>query len=63
MGNRHAVLLVRVSTETQEYDAQIIDLEEFAKKKGYEQFKIIHTKESGLISIDQRSGTKLKFQD
>jgi DNA invertase Pin-like site-specific DNA recombinase len=61
MENRHAVLLVRVSTEIQEFDAQIIDLEDFAKKKGYQHFKIIQTKESGLISLDQRSGTNDMF--
>ena len=61
MEKRHAVLLVRVSTEIQEFDAQIIDLEDFAKKKGYEHFKIIQTKESGLISLDQRSGTNEMF--
>jgi len=61
MEKRHAVLLVRVSTEIQDYDAQIIDLEGFANKKGYEHFKIIQTKESGLISLNQRSGTNEMF--
>lgn len=61
MENRYAVLLVRVSTEIQDYDAQILDLEEFAKKKGFNQFKVIQTKESGLISLDQRTGTNEMF--
>lgn len=61
MENRHAVLLVRVSTEIQDFEAQILDLEEFAKKKGFEHFKIIQTKESGLISLDQRTGTNEMF--
>jgi DNA invertase Pin-like site-specific DNA recombinase len=61
MENRHAVLLVRVSTEIQDYDAQILDLEEFAKKKGFNHFKVIQTKESGLISLDQRTGTNEMF--
>lgn len=61
MENRYAVLLVRVSTEIQDYDAQILDLEEFAKKKGFNHFKVIQTKESGLISLDQRTGTNEMF--
>ena len=61
MEKHHAVLLVRVSTEAQDYDAQIDDLKEFANKKGYKHFKIIQTKESGLISLDQRTGTNELF--
>jgi site-specific DNA recombinase len=61
MENRHAVLLVRVSTEIQDFNAQILDLEEFAKKKGFEHFKIIQTKESGLISLEHRTGTNEMF--
>lgn len=61
MDNRHAVLLVRVSTEIQDYDAQILDLKEFAKKKGFEHFKVIETKESGLISLEQRKGANEMF--
>jgi len=61
MEKLHAVLLVRVSTEAQDYDAQIEDLQEFANKKGYKHFKIIQTKESGLISLDQRAGTNELF--
>lgn len=61
MEKHHAVLLVRVSTEAQDYDAQIEDLQEFATKKGYKHFKIIQTKESGLISLDQRAGTNELF--
>jgi DNA invertase Pin-like site-specific DNA recombinase len=62
MENRYAILLVRVSTEQQDYDAQIIDLKDFAIKKGFNQFKIIETKESGLINIDQRIGTNEMFE-
>jgi DNA invertase Pin-like site-specific DNA recombinase len=61
MENKCAILLVRVSTEIQDYDAQIFDLESFAKKKGFTHFKKIETKESGLISIDQRTGTNEMF--
>lgn len=61
MEKHHAVLLVRVSTEAQDYDAQIEDLQDFANKKGYKHFKIIQTKESGLISLDQRAGTNELF--
>jgi DNA invertase Pin-like site-specific DNA recombinase len=61
MESKYAILLVRVSTEIQDYDAQIFDLESFAKKKGFTHFKKIETKESGLISIDQRTGTNEMF--
>ena len=62
MENKCAILLVRVSTEIQDYKAQVFDLESFAKKKGFTQFKKIETKESGLISIDQRTGTNEMFR-
>lgn len=61
MENKCAILLVRVSTEIQDYEAQIFDLESFAKNKGFDKFKKIETKESGLISIDQRTGTNEMF--
>lgn len=61
MDKKFAVLLVRVSTEMQDYDAQILDLESFARKRGFNTFKTIETKESGLISIDQRTGTNELF--
>ena len=44
-----AIILVRVSTSIQDFEPQINDLLEYAKNKGYNKFKHLHTSESGLI--------------
>jgi len=44
-----AIILVRVSTFIQDFQPQINDLLEYAKSKGYNKFKHLHTSESGLI--------------
>ena len=59
---KKCVLLCRVSTMGQELDPQISDLEKFAKEKGYGQYKIIETKESGLINFKNREGTNALFE-
>ena len=56
-----AILLVRVSTNTQDYNAQIEDLQKYAKSFGFSKFKIIETKESGLLDLQHKSGTNELF--
>lgn len=51
-----AILMCRVSTESQDYDAQIMDLENYAKSKGIEETYVIATKESGYKNIYEREG-------
>ncbi len=58
----HAILLVRVSTEGQDLQPQINDLEEYAKSKGYTVLHHIQTKESGLIEAKNRQGTNELFE-
>jgi len=59
--NRHAILLVRVSTMVQDYEPQVDDLERYAKSKGYNKTHIIETKESGLVDFDKKVGTNKLF--
>jgi len=59
---KKCVLLCRVSTMGQELDPQISDLKKFAKEKGFGQYKIIETKESGLINFKNREGTNTLFE-
>lgn len=54
--NDNAVLLVRVSTLIQDYNAQIEDLKKYAESKGYKKFHIIETKESGLKNLEDKIG-------
>ena len=61
MVNKCAILLVRVSTMVQDYQPQVDDLQKYAKTKGYSRFKIIETKESGLVDFDKKSGTNQLF--
>ncbi len=61
MEDKHAILLVRVSTLTQDYSAQIADLKEYAISKGYNKFHVIDTKESGLVEIEDKLGTNEMF--
>lgn len=51
-----AVLLCRVSTEKQDYEAQIRDLTDYAQRKGVDDVHVIATKESGFKKIDDREG-------
>ena len=61
-----AVLMCRVSTEAQDYEAQIGDLRKYAISKGITEFKVIATKESGYRDISEREGwlkTKQFFEE
>ena len=61
-----AVLMCRVSTEAQDYEAQIGDLKKYAISKGITEFKVIATKESGYRDISEREGwlkTKQFFEE
>jgi DNA invertase Pin-like site-specific DNA recombinase len=54
---KYAVLLNRVSTGFQDNKPQETALKEYASSKGYTDFHIIETKESGLIHFRDRKGT------
>ena len=61
-----AVLMCRVSTEAQDYEAQIGDLKKYAQQKGITEFYVIATKESGYRDISEREGwlkTKQYFEE
>lgn len=62
MSNKYAVLLVRVSTQIQDYEPQIEDLKRFAKSRGYNNFHIIETKESGLVDFEKKVGANKLFK-
>ena len=51
-----AILLCRVSTEAQDYEAQISDLKKYAESKGVQECHVIATKESGFRNICDRDG-------
>lgn len=51
-----AILLCRVSTDAQDYEAQISDLKKYAQSKGIHECHVIATKESGFKKIDEREG-------
>lgn len=54
-----AILLCRVSTDAQDYEAQIRDLKEYARSKGITECHVISSKESGFKNIhDRESWTK-----
>jgi DNA invertase Pin-like site-specific DNA recombinase len=61
MKDKCAILLVRVSTHVQDYQAQIDDLTTYAKSKGYTKFHIIETKETGLADLDKKVGANELF--
>lgn len=61
MKYRYAILLVRVSTYLQDYEPQIEDLKKYAKLKGFNKFKVIATKESGLIDSVKKIGINELF--
>lgn len=52
----NAIILLRVSDLKQDYDPQKDALLEYAKQRGYINFHIIETKESGLASLKNRAG-------
>ena len=51
-----AILMCRVSTDTQDYAAQITDLKKYAESKGITEYHVIATKESGFRNIHEREG-------
>ena len=59
---KKCVLLCRVSTIGQELDPQIADLQKYAISKGYSEYHLIETKESGLINYQNREGTNALFE-
>ncbi len=61
MEKKHAILLVRVSTTQQDYEAQIVDLTQYAENLGYTDFHIIETKETAFADLSQKVGTNSMF--
>ena len=51
-----SILLCRVSTDSQDYEAQISDLKRYAESKGMTESYVIATKESGYMNITEREG-------
>lgn len=62
MDSKKAILLVRVSTSQQDYEAQIYDLRNYAQIKGYTDLHIIETKESGLADLESKVGANEMFE-
>jgi DNA invertase Pin-like site-specific DNA recombinase len=62
MEKKYAVLLVRVSTEKQFYESQILDLQTYAKKEGYTDFITFSSKETGFADYEKKIGTNEVFQ-
>lgn len=52
------ILLVRVSTEKQDYSPQLRELKKYAQSLGYSKFKEIATKESGFLNFEKKDGFK-----
>jgi DNA invertase Pin-like site-specific DNA recombinase len=52
------IILTRVSTNQQDYTAQIDDLSKWANNLGYTNIKVISTKESGFKTFDLKDGFK-----
>ena len=61
MKGKCAILLVRVSTEIQDYEPQIKDLEAYARQMGFSKLKKIETKESGLADTKSKVGLNLLY--
>ncbi|RXR17361.1 hypothetical protein EQG63_11270 [Flavobacterium amnicola] len=62
MEMQHAILLVRVSTLEQDYQAQIYDLKQYGKSLGYTEFHVIETKETAFADLSQKVGTNEMFK-
>jgi site-specific DNA recombinase len=62
MNKKHAILLVRVSVDTQFYESQIYDLENYAKNNGYSEFKVFASKETGFADFENKIGTNEMFK-
>lgn len=53
-----AVIIIRVSTHSQDMEPQKKDLEQWARKKGFKKFHFIETTESGFKKIEDRQGLR-----
>lgn len=56
METKKAIILARVSTSAQDYSAQTEQLIKYAKKKGFDDYKVIETTESGFKDIKSKKG-------
>lgn len=59
---KKAILLVRVSTLIQDYEAQIFDLKQYGNRLGYTKFHIVQTKETAFADLSQKVGTNEMFK-
>lgn len=62
MVREYAILLVRVSTHQQDFEAQINDLKKEVETKGFIGYKVISTKETGLADFEDKIGTNEMFR-
>jgi DNA invertase Pin-like site-specific DNA recombinase len=60
--DKKAILLVRVSSLEQDYQAQIYDLKQYGISLGYTTFHIIETKETAFADFNQKIGTNDMFK-
>ncbi|MBW1656640.1 recombinase family protein [Flavobacterium quisquiliarum] len=58
---KKAIILVRVSTSEQDFQAQIQDLKYYGHSLGYKEFHIIETKETAFADLNQKIGTTEMF--
>jgi DNA invertase Pin-like site-specific DNA recombinase len=59
---KKAIILVRVSTSEQDFQAQIHDLKYYGHSLGYKEFHIIETKETAFADLSQKIGTTEMFK-
>lgn len=62
MEKKYAILLVRVSTLQQDYEAQIYDLKRYGNTLGYTDYHIVETKETAFADLSQKVGTNEMFK-
>jgi DNA invertase Pin-like site-specific DNA recombinase len=62
MEKKFAILLVRVSSLEQDYEAQIYDLKLYGSTLGYTDYHIIETKETAFADLNQKIGTNEMFK-
>jgi len=61
MEKRYAIILVRVSTSQQDYEAQTLDLTKYGNTLGYTDYHIIETKETAFADLEHKIGTNEMF--
>ncbi|UUW11335.1 recombinase family protein [Flavobacterium plurextorum] len=59
---KNAILLVRVSSLEQDYEAQIHDLKQYGQSLGYIDFHVVQTKETAFADLSQKVGTNDMFK-